>query len=692
MERRKTPTDHTLLPQAASVPFDTPLDSSFGYDLQLLWNAIRRQRVLICLIAMAGVGLTALYLAAETPKYTAEASVLIDRGKPKVFKIGGVLPGLDSDQHVIETQLEILRSPSLAARVLDELSSRGISLPETAPANMFLGWLMKGVGSVSEVSQSFSAWLSSIFMSEPIHAAIQENELAQIARFNKLIATMLSNIKVWRMGRSLIIRLEYVDTNAKRAADIANTYIESYLVDQVEATSKDAQATYALLREQISEVAREVANFEQRMREFLVENDSIKLGELKREAETSKGLYLTLLSRYKEATAQAKLSVPDSRIVDRAFQPSIPSHPKKILLLAASSLVWLGLGVGIALWRGLSRRRFYSASEIESVLSLPCIAKVPIAKTAFGGERDRPSHAPICKGLDAESADKFNQSIFAARWWIESLSDHEPRVVAVVSAKAREGRSTVAAQVARDAAAAGTRTLLVDADLRSAGMTQALGMDSHPGLGDLRSTTDFARLIQNLNQERLDFCPASRGKAVKPLEIFGSQDLENFFSMARENYDLIIVDTPPQSTYVEAIALIDLSDAAIIVVKAADTLQTDTTGLIRELKMSGSPPTGVVMNMTPPEVFQRSLPSPALSSSDLFTTWTRQDKSENRPAFPIRESERKCDSSTVVLGLRRIMAHEIQKPESQIQRSEPEIVDPKSLGGPARRNVGVGGA
>ncbi len=752
MERQKANPNHAVELQGASMPLHTLSSVGLGFDLQFLGQAIRRQLALICFIVIGGIGLTALYLAAETPRYTATASVLIDRGQPKVFKIGGVLPGLDSDQHVLETQLEILRSPRIAARVLDLISSREMSPPETGATNKILNWFTLRV---KEVTQPLSEWYSSITASLFKDANIQEKQPVQAAH-SPLIGTLLENVRVFRLGRSLIIRLEYVDTSAKRAADIANAYIDAYIADQVEERAKDTRQANVLLRERLRELGREVTESERRIQKFRIDNDIVKIGELtlakkeisdymtqlvnartraaeaeaqlaqvetlnnqidrdaitnqvkllevgiaalkrrvldqskrlveleelERESEASKALYLTLLNHYKETQAQEKLALADSRIVDRAVPPSRPTHPKMLLLLSVSSVGWFGLGIAIALYRELSHRTFHSPSEIENVLGLPCIAEVPITKTAFEGKNDEAAPASICRRLDENRGDNFDQSIFAGRLWIDSLSDQGSHVVAVVSAKPKEGRSTLAALLAGDAAASGTRTLLVDADLRSAGLSHALGMQSHKGLGDIRSTTDFSRLTLNINQGCLHFCPASRSNCLSPLEILGSQELENFFSSARDNYNLIIVDTPPQSTFVDATVLIDLSDAAVIVVKAADTLQADVAGLTRELRMSGSPPAGVILNMTAPEVVKRSLSRPILSDLERSSgwTWKKKNMAQKRSASCIEEPGKDC-SSTPFLGRKLGREHKAQEPAYPVRKTESEIAEPKSLQG-----------
>ncbi len=83
MERQKADRNLAVEPQGASMPLQTLPSAGLNYDLQFFGQATRRQLALICFVVIGGIGLTALYLAAEKPGYTATASFHIDRGQPK---------------------------------------------------------------------------------------------------------------------------------------------------------------------------------------------------------------------------------------------------------------------------------------------------------------------------------------------------------------------------------------------------------------------------------------------------------------------------------------------------------------------------------------------------------------------------------------------------------------------------------
>ena len=666
--------DHAVQTSPTIMPSEVRDGLSPGVDLLLLWQGIRRRLWSISYFVLGGLGLTALYLVSATPRYTATASVLIDPRQPKVFNIEAVLPGLDPDQYFIESQLEILRSPRIAKRLFEQMKTDGVPLQASEQST----WIW-----FSYLTQAFetnAVESSSIETPTKLVSSARKAEDDQKVHSTKLINSLLRNLKVVRKGRSRIIELNYVDKNAKRAADMANGFVDAYLSDQVAMKFQATHSANSWLKERIDSLAVELREAEWRIQKFRTAKDIVEIGEvtlankevsdhalalvsararaaeaearlaqvdtlsnqierdalnnqvklletelenlkrrmlkgsedlirldeLKREATASQTLYLALLNRYKETLAQDKLLSPDARVVAYAVEPSRPSHPKKGLLLALSLFGWLGVGTGVALWRELRNPTFHSPLEVERTLGLPCIAEIPIeASLAKYGSRQIPPLRTREK-LFKEMTDDFSESIFTVRRWTKAIAEQGAVVFVVMSANPKEGRSLLAAQLARAAAAKGSRTLLVDADLRTAGLTHALGIESDNGLGAVLSNIDFSCLIRKLGEDHLHFCPGSHSEDTKPLDILGSRALENFFSNARENYDLIIVDTPPSGTYVDASALLDVADAAIVVVKAADTLHADAIALIRELNMSGAPPAGVVLNMVTSRYRKRS--------------------------------------------------------------------------------------
>jgi Mrp family chromosome partitioning ATPase len=344
----------------------------------------------------------------------------------------------------------------------------------------------------------------------------------------------------------------------------------------------------------------------QRLTENVLKFDEyqIKLSEFKRDVAVSSELYSSLLRRYKETRAQEKLQATDARIVSAATAPPSPTYPKKGLVLLLASVAWLGVGAGLGLARELKYRSLRSRADVESALGVEYVASIPVVDLARIGADEKLPHSlagPIHWMLDDSRFGEFSQSIFTVRKWTESCRDQGTCVVLVVAAHPAEGCSTIAAQLALYAASTGTHTVLVDADLRSRGLSDVLGIDVKTTLADaILSQSDPVSAIVSLPDTKLHFCAAPGHGNYRPLDVLGSRAAGKFFSALRDEFDLIVVDTPPMATYVDANALVEHADCVLVVVKAGQTLQSDVAEVLQRLATDSRPAIGVVLNMARP--------------------------------------------------------------------------------------------
>jgi succinoglycan biosynthesis transport protein ExoP len=328
----------------------------------------------------------------------------------------------------------------------------------------------------------------------------------------------------------------------------------------------------------------------------------IKLGEFKREIEVSRDLYGNLLRRYKESSAREGLQGSGVRVVAYASAPLHPTYPKKALVLLLSSMAWLGLGLGLGVRRELNHRKLRARADVEEGLGVQCLAMLPVMDLSTSAAGDQQSlSGPICWRIDEENQDgAYGQSIYALKQWIEKLDGPASRLVLMVAAHPAAGCSTVAAQLALYAASAGTRTVLVDADLRSRALSSKWSSLAKGSFTDvLMNGSEIKAAISQIPGTPLRFCPAPADEICRPLDILGSRSVKDLFRTLREEFDLIIVDTPPMASYVDATALVPYADGVVIVVKA-QTQQSDVLELLDQLDVEPEIGVGVVLNMTKP--------------------------------------------------------------------------------------------
>lgn len=330
-------------------------------------------------------------------------------------------------------------------------------------------------------------------------------------------------------------------------------------------------------------------------------DDQRKLGEFKREIEVSSNDFTNFLRRYNETKAQEKMQTADAHVVSYAVTPSRPSSPKKGLILLLASVGWLGVGMGLGLAREITNRSLRTRAEVERALGVPCVATVPVVDPTLDGAEKGAQHnlcGPIHWRVDEETDGGFSQAIFTLKQWIGAIGPPGPRVVLLAAAHPAEGCSTIAAQLVRYATSTGARAVLVDADLRTRGMTQALGVDAKTTFADgVLNDAKSKSAVVHLKDHGMHLCPAPGRGDKRPLDVLGSRHMLGFFDALRDEYDLIVVDTPPMSTYVDASALIEYADCVLVVVKARQTQQNDVLDVLHRLDVDPRLAIGVVLNM-----------------------------------------------------------------------------------------------
>jgi capsular exopolysaccharide synthesis family protein len=146
--------------------------------------------------------------------------------------------------------------------------------------------------------------------------------------------------------------------------------------------------------------------------------------------------------------------------------------------------------------------------------------------------------------------------------------DRPHRRVLVTSAVPREGKTTTAANLGMTMALAGTRTLLIDADLRRPGLHRHFQLSAKVGLTSLLGAqADFHEAIQNTEVPELSLLP-SGPQVLNPAELLSSRRMTDLVNRLQQDYDLLIFDSPPVVTVADALVLAGISDGVLLVIRS----------------------------------------------------------------------------------------------------------------------------
>jgi capsular exopolysaccharide synthesis family protein len=331
----------------------------------------------------------------------------------------------------------------------------------------------------------------------------------------------------------------------------------------------------ALQREQMLNAALE----QQKQQENKMNESAIEYSFLKRDFETNRTLYEGLLQKLKEAGVTAGLRSNNIREVDIARTPGSPAEPNIPRNLGFAFVLGLTSGVGLAfLLEGIDNtvRTPEQAQAISGLASLGMIPMGSRNSAETGSKRGlivAGAKEPVELVTQSRPQSQMAESYRALRTsLLLTTLGAPPKTILITSALPREGKTTTSINTAVVLAQKGTRVLLIDADLRRPSIHKALGLGPRVGLSNvltggatLQQATVRSSVLPNLY-----ILPAGT-PPPNPAELMASAQMVDLLAELREQYDHVIVDTPPTLSVTDAVVLSTRVDAVVLVIRSAQT-------------------------------------------------------------------------------------------------------------------------
>jgi succinoglycan biosynthesis transport protein ExoP len=299
-----------------------------------------------------------------------------------------------------------------------------------------------------------------------------------------------------------------------------------------------------------------------------------RMRDLESAADTLRSLYNRMLQQVSEMNrVEAQPSItPDARVLNRADPPlQTESSKKRLLILAGGSLMGLLLGGVLLLIRTFPFGVFRTSQQVTYATGLPCTVLPEIV--------DAKEQASLMSGEYASDApySRFAQTMRGIGATIGiAQREFDAKVVCVVSSNPGEGKTTVAINLAAHFGRhATTRVLLIDADFYRQSLTKIVAPHAHVGLREaLAEPTALAKFVvrkEHLNLDALP-CPVP-DQMPNPAELLGIVEMERLIEVAREAYDLVIIEAPPIAAIVDYKIISRHCDGFVFVVEWGKTSQ-----------------------------------------------------------------------------------------------------------------------
>lgn len=272
----------------------------------------------------------------------------------------------------------------------------------------------------------------------------------------------------------------------------------------------------------------------------------------------------------------------------------------KLLMLAAISAFMITSLVVILL--DSLDNRLKSARDAKLLLPCPVLATIPPPTEDMTPIETARATEFLPQSPQAEGYRFLGQHLLNA-------SNRQFRSVMVVSAKAGQGNTRTISNLAITLAQAGYSVLLVDANLRQPDLHRIFRLPNQFGLTDVLQDITTERLEQAIHPTtipNLKVIPS--GPAYpNPWELFSSQKLHDFAEHLSTQSDYILYDTPSSSTYTDALSLSGVVDAALLCVRAVESLTGSEERIQTMIEQSGVHILGCVLVDTPPSLMGRHL-------------------------------------------------------------------------------------
>ncbi len=366
---------------------------------------------------------------------------------------------------------------------------------------------------------------------------------------------------------------------------------QSGLRGQVNRIVETIEFEYNAALAEESDIKRRIAGAEQEF--FSTNRKGGKYLELQRTVDSNKRLLDLFYERAKETTETVDLQSAHARILTPAEDPLEPSKPKKAMLFLLAGLGSLLLSMMYYIMRELFNTGIRDGEDVDQRIGLPLLGSLPSIKKGFV----RPI---VLNSQDDNERSKegaiFKEAVNTVRTGLMlDRVDKPHKTIMVTSTIAGEGKSTIAGHLAYSYANVG-RTLLIDCDLRTRGVSTMFGVNkTDMGLREVLSAEALLEqcvigIDNNLDLLCANFTP------LNPLKLISSPRFQSYVKEASKKYDYVILDAPPVLPVSDPLVLSGYVDAVIYTIRARSTPYQHISRCMQSLQRVEAPVVGVVLN------------------------------------------------------------------------------------------------
>jgi capsular exopolysaccharide synthesis family protein len=384
-------------------------------------------------------------------------------------------------------------------------------------------------------------------------------------------------------------RIRALDSQIESVEDTVRREVRTFLTT-AQGDFDEIQASIKEVEDLLGQANRDLAGLSTLQVEFNV------LAERKKDASE---IYDQIRTRFTEIDLSSQVESNNVRIHELAQEPTRPIRPDMRLNLALGVMAGLLLGLGLAFLVEQLDNTVKDRTEVERLSGVPCLGQIP----SIPGPRKRRSRRKDTwlqerdfyilanpKSLVSEALNTVRTNLLFI------LPDRKIRSMLITSGSPWEGKSTLVIALGILQARHGSRTLIIDTDMRRPRLHRAFGVPNDHGLSSiLLGGIRASEAIQTTSVTGLDILTCGP-VPPNPSELLRMESLSLLIKELKGMYDTILLDSPPVIPVADPRILAGLVDGVLLVVKPGHTTQDALVQVRRDLQAAGAPLLGTVLN------------------------------------------------------------------------------------------------
>jgi capsular exopolysaccharide synthesis family protein len=428
--------------------------------------------------------------------------------------------------------------------------------------------------------------------SQPVADLVRED-----LRLDRSVEALLAGIDVTGITETEVLEIAYTSPDPTEAQGVSNAFAENYLEHRRREALEILVADQEALQQRIDNASEQLTELSSQLEAAEQTQDQALATTLETQRSVMIARLGVLQQQLDDMQTRRTSALPRGQVIEVAQLPTAPSSPNHASNGILAALLGLALGVGLAFLRERLDDRFRGKADLERVIEAPVIGTIPRFRPVGKGKTAAPiaTAAPRGPAAEAYRGLRTNVQFLALQRGLKSLL--------ITSPSAHEGKTMTTVNLAAVMAQAGSRVILVSADLRRPTLEEHFGPVARgsEGLSSwlISSGDDLSGALQDPEIPNMRILPAGT-IPPNPAELLTSPRLGALVELLEANCDFVLIDSPPVLAVADASILASVVGGTLLVVDGRNTHRTAALHARQEIERVGGLIVGTVLNSFDP--------------------------------------------------------------------------------------------